>query len=268
MINPSASLEVMSARAEDAEGTIAFVVRDHLNAATVMAFFHSDLRDHQLNRVMVQGSVLPTQRNECIQRMGGDFLLFIDDDMVWQPTAIADLIDSYQELKKSNPEPPFMLGGLCFRRTPPYQPTLYVRESPTAGAYNFLEEWPDGIVEVDATGCAFLLLPVDVIEKVMGTEMPSFEVRAGLKRPPEIFTWTGHMGEDIRFSQDVKAAGCQIFVDTRIEIGHISEVEIRKDHFYTELANRSPRVYAERLIANRGMGLHTVTPSEARSRIG
>lgn len=270
MLDPSAALEVMSASAEDAEGTLAFVVRDHINSATVMSFFHSNLRGHSLNRVMVQGSVLPTQRNECIQRMRGDFLIFIDDDMAWQPNAIADLIDSYQEMKKNDPFPgqPFMLGGLCFRRTPPYQPTLYVRESPTEGAYNFLEQWTDGIVEVDATGCAFLLIPVDVIEKVMDTPIPPFEERMKLNRPPEIFRWTGHIGEDIRFCQDAKAAGCRIYVDTRIEVGHIAEIEIGKEQFYTEMAKRSPRTYAERLIVNRRMGLPTIRPSEARDRVG
>jgi hypothetical protein len=201
--------------------------------------------------------------------MRGKYLIFVDDDMVWQPDAIGRLVASYHELLTDDPFlAPFMLGGLCFRRSQPYQPTLYMRESPTDGPYNFLEDWSDGYVEVDATGCAFLLIPVEVFEAIAGTAMPSFEQREKLGGLPSFFRWERKYGEDIQFCQDAKAAGVRIFVDTRIEVGHIAEVEIKHEHFLRELATRSPVKYAERLMVNKRMGLPTISPQKARERLG
>jgi hypothetical protein len=268
---PLATLEVLSSRAEgEPEGTIAMPVRDHVNAATMMSMLHSDwsfLGGGTMDRAILQGSILTMQRNEAVQRMRGKYLLFIDDDMVWKPDAIGRLVATYEELL-TQWATPFMVGGLCFRRTPPFQPTLYMRESPTAGQYNFLEEWPDDIVEVDATGCAFLLIPVNVFEAIADSPMPPYEVRERMTGLPSFFRWDKHYGEDLQFCQDAKTAGVRIFVDTRIEVGHIAEIEIRSEHFLRELATRSPVLYAQRLVVNKKMGLPTVSQEKARARLG
>ena len=180
---PLASIEMFSNRAdEDPIGTIAMPVRDHMNSHTATALMHTDwtfLKGRGIDRyLLAESSILTMQRNAAIQQMRGEFLLFIDDDMVWSATAIGDLIASYEELRQRFTEP-VMVGGLCFRRAHPYQPTLYVREQPTGGSYNFLECWESEIVEVDATGCAFLLIPVEALEAIAGTRMPPYEVRAG-----------------------------------------------------------------------------------------
>jgi hypothetical protein len=271
MSTPLAALEVLSARAdEEPEGTIAFVVRDHVNTHTMMSLLHTDWRflgGKKLDQVVIKGSVLTMQRNEAVQRMRGRFLLFIDDDMVWRPDAIGRLIAGYEELRVEGPMP-FMLGALCFRRQAPYQPTLYVRESPTAGAYNYLERWDEGYVEVDATGCAFLLIPVEVFEVIAGTPMPPYEERTKMPGLPSFFRWATHYGEDLQFCQDAKAAGVKVFVDTRIEVGHMAEVEVRRDQFLQAMATRPAREYADRLIVNKRMGLETLAPTDAKVALG
>ena len=272
MSTPLATLEVLSARAEgEPEGTIAIPVRDHVSAQTMMSLLHNDwsfLGDKQLDRVVLQGSILTMQRNEAVQKMRGDYLIFIDDDMVWHPKDIGRLVASYYELLDNVELEAFMIGGLCFRRTPPYQPTLYMREKPTSGAYNFLEEWDEGLVEVDATGCAFLLIPANVFEAIAGTPMPPFADRERLGGLPSFFRWDKNFGEDLQFCQDAKAAGVRIFVDTRIEIGHVGQIEVRHEHFLQQLATRTPVMYAQRLIENKRMGLPTVSPEKARDRLG
>lgn len=269
---PLAQVELMTARSpEEPLGTIAFMVRDHLNSATVRSLMQTDWSfvgaESGMDRVLIQGNVLPLQRNEAIQRMRGHFILFIDDDMTWEPNAIGRLVDSFFELDHQFDEP-IMLGALCFRRAAPYAPTMYMRIEKDRGPFNFLEKWETDIVEVDATGCAFLLIPKTAIEAMAETEMPPYEERIKMQGPPEFFTWTGKMGEDLRFCTNARAKGVRIFVDTRIEIGHVAEVEIRREHFLTEIAKRSEADEQQRREANDSMGLPTMTAAEAREILG
>jgi hypothetical protein len=269
---PLATLDVLSARAaSEPEGTLAFPVRDHINTLTAMSLMYTDwswLEGARLDHLILHGSILTMQRNEAVQKMRGKYLIFIDDDMVWPPDAVHRLVGSYMELLDAGVTEPFMVGGLCFRRTPPYQPTLYMREQPTAGQYNFMEEWTEGLVEVDATGMAFVLIPTEVFAAVAGTEMPSYETRQRLGGLPSFFRWDKNFGEDLQFCQDVKAAGARIFVDTRIEIGHVGEVQIGHKDFIQALAQRSMPEYAQRLIVNKRMGLPTVSPTKAKAKLG
>lgn len=269
---PLATLELMSARSpKEPLGTIALPIRDHLNSATVRSLLHTDWSfigaEDAMDRLLIQGNILPLQRNEAVQRMRGHFLLFIDDDMVWEADAVGRLVDTFFELDHQFDEP-VIVGGLCFQRQPPHQPTLYMREKPNDGPYNFLETWETEVVEVDATGMAFVIIPKTAIEAIADAEMPPLEIRQTMKAPPALFNWTGTMGEDLRFCADAKAKGVRIFVDTRIEIGHISEVSITRKNFLQEIALRPLEVEVERERINTAMGLPTLTAGAARSELG
>ena len=242
-------------------GTIAIPVRDHISTATTSSLLMSDLRSwlpegKSIYRTFIQGGILPLQRNQAVQRMEGDWIIFIDDDMVWQPDAIQRLVQAREENDLD------MLGGLCFRRNPPFQPTLYMREQPTSGAYNFLERWDSDLVEVDATGMAFIIIHKRVFERIVGQTMPPLKIREKIG-PPNFFRWDGILGEDLRFCQDAKASGSRIWVDTRIEIGHVSEIIASRRHFLMELALRDEELVRVRRDVNDTMGLPTVSPQEA-----
>lgn len=246
-------------------GTIAIPVLDRMPAPSVISLLHTDYRwvpaDHWVDRAVIHGSsVLTLARNECVQRMKGDWLLFIDDDMVWDPDAIQRLVEAREEGDFD------ILGALCFRRSPPYQPTLYMREQPNSGRYNYLERWGSDIVEVDATGMAFVIIHKRVFERIAGTPMPPWAERQRIG-PTNFFRWDGILGEDLRFCQDARATGSRIFVDTRIQIGHVADVIIDHQNFLTELAFRPKDVVAIRQVVNDDMGLPTVTPEEAREEL-
>jgi len=256
---------------EEPPGSIGIPVRDHLNAATATALQTTAIAGAILRRLdfnMVQGGILTMQRNLLVQRMRGDWLLFIDDDMVWQPDDLARLIATRDEFDFD------MLGALCFRRAAPFQPTLYMREEPDAGAYNFLEKWEEDIIEVDGTGMAFIVIHKRVFERMValyeekpGWRMPPFAERL-TQSPPNFFRWEGQLGEDLRFCQEAKRAGARIFVDTRIPIGHIGEVELGYRDFLKEIADRDPELEAARREVNERMGLPTMTREEALGRLG
>lgn len=262
---PGQELEVITMRSPGkVVGTIAMPVRDHVNAATATSLMMTDWSflgpDHSITRLLIQGSILTLQRNEAVQRMDGDWLLFIDDDMVWPPEAIGRLIQSFTDNDLD------MLGGLCYRRSKPYQPTLYMRQSPTSGLYTFLEKWDPGIIEVDATGTAFLIVHKRVFEAIADTPMPPLEARQTMP-PPNFFRWEGYLGEDLRFCQDAKTAGCRIWVDTNLEIGHVAEVTIGTREFLREMSERSAEHLEARRAANDSMGLPTLSHQEAMAKL-
>lgn len=243
MREPTATVKVFTSdlsKKGDKYGTVAMCVRDHVAAQTFMSALTNDwsfLDGKAAKWLTVQGSMLVLQRNECLKQMEGDWILFIDDDMVWRPESIGQLVTSWEEVQGQFDEP-VILGGLCHRREAPYDPTLYARDGEREGKYRFMETWDSDIVEVDATGMAFCLIPVTALTAMMETEWPNFETRQLYQSPP-LFQWTQHMGEDLRFMQDAKMAGCRVFVDTRIRIGHVTEVVVDRSSFLGHIKERS-----------------------------
>jgi glycosyltransferase involved in cell wall biosynthesis len=247
-------------------GTIAICTRDRISTAVAMSWWLADYSflgpGEYVKRVVVQGNVLTLQRNECIQKMEGDWILFTDDDMFFDPPMMKKLVETQREHDLD------IVGGLCFQRGEPYQPTMYMRHGPTSGGYNFRETWEEGeIVEVDATGLAFLLITKRAIEKIIGAELPSFEERQKMSAPP-IFKWDGQYGEDFSFCQEAKAVGLSVFVDTSVKIGHIGTHMITDRTFLREIALRSPEDEAIRRELNDRMGLPTMTREQAREKLG
>ncbi len=253
-------------------GSIAMCTRDHINAQTATSLWMTDLTvgppGTSVNSMFIQGSILTSQRNEAVKRMEGGWLIFIDDDMTFQPNAIKRLVASWQEVQDQFTNPVIM-GGLCHRRGTPHEPTLYAREHPTEGGYRFIETWEDDIVEVDATGMAFVLIPVNAFDQILrmsGTELPTLEKRLRME-PPPFFTWDGITGEDLQFCAQAKEAGCRIFVDTRIEIGHVAEVNVGHREFLLQVAGRDPETLSNVKVANDKLGIPTLTPAQAVEKL-
>ena len=254
---------------DDPIGTIATPYRDHMTTETHISMVRTDYRwadGRPINRLFIQGSQLPLQRNEAVMRMKGDWLLMIDDDMVFAKDVIGALVSTYHQLKETVKEP-FMVGALCVRRYEPYQPTLFKAVDPQKGPFNFLEDWEGAdIVEVDATGAAFVLVEEDVFSAVMGGPLPSYDERLQLK-PWPFFEWVGTMGEDLRFCMKARNAGCRVFVDTRIRIGHVGQKVYDITDFWHAVAERPKEIEDARVELNDSMGLPTLKAEEARGRL-
>lgn len=245
-------------------GTVAICTRDSIKAQTAISWLMSDTSflapDEYIQRFIVQGHVLVAQRNECVARMDGDWLLFIDDDMVWQPSAIAELVETQRKYDFD------MVGGLCFQRGSQFQPTMYLK-NPERHGYTFIEKWPEGAaVEVDATGMAFVLIHKRVFERILGAPLPTLEERKQLP-PAGFFKW-GNYGEDFLFCQDAKATGSKIYVDTTIKIGHLGEIVITEKDFYEKMLSRPPEFIELREQALGQFGHEVMTREEALEKLG
>lgn len=245
-------------------GTIAMCTRDSIKAQTAISWLMSDTSflapNEYVRRFIVQGHILVAQRNECVAQMDGDWILFIDDDMAWQPSAIRDLVETQKKFDLD------IVGGLCFQRGAQFQPTMYYR-NPDGHGYSFIEKWPeDTAVEVDATGMAFCLIHKRVFERIIGGEFPPLEERKQLPSPP-FFKW-GTYGEDLMFCQDAKASGSRIYVDTSVKIGHIGETVITEKDFFEKIVYRTEEFIESRKEALDAINQPMMSKEEALERLG
>jgi GT2 family glycosyltransferase len=87
--------------------------------------------------------------------------------------------------------------------------------SETQNGYHYAQEIPENkLVMVDATGMHFTLIRKEVFEKI--------------ERPYFVYDTTS---EDMNFCKKAKKAGYEIYVDTGLEIGHLSSEPIGKATF-------------------------------------
>jgi GT2 family glycosyltransferase len=258
------AVDLMAERKDDPVGTVAMPIRDSINAQTMMSLMQTDWPG-QVDKLWARGNLLALQRNHLVGRMRGEWILFIDDDMTWEPDAVKRLVETKDTLEEQGLEPD-VVGALCFSRSIPHQPTLYFKW-PEQGSYNFMEDWDDDVVEVDATGMAFALIRKAAFERLSGSEMPPYEERRRLVRSPDFFRWYGGLGEDLRFCEDVRSVGGRVFVDTRIEIGHVSEKTVTRKDFVREIAERSDLDQVNRERINGDMGLPTMTRRKAKQML-
>lgn len=258
-------------------GTIAMVTRDHVAAPAAISWMMTDLSflepGEYVQRFIIQGNVLVFQRNECIHKMDGDWILFVDSDMTWQPDAIKTLVETQRKFDLD------IVSGLCFQRAAPYQPTMYIEASKamlaegyTWSGYTFLEQWDeDAAVEVDATGMAFCLVHRRVFDRILlkniGEGFLDLEARRDMQ-PQAFFKWTGKFGEDFQFCREAKESGSRIFVDTSVKVGHIGEHTITEETFLQEIAFRNPEQQAFREAQLEGVGHEAITQQQAREKLG
>lgn len=136
-----------------------------------------------------------------------DAIMFIDSDMVFEPTDI-DRLASH--------DLPFVTA-MAFKRTPPFQPCFYTKilyenEKPK------LEvpiDYSEGLLEIEGAGMACVIIKREVFEQV---EKPYFFPKPGL-------------GEDLTLCLKLKEAGIKMYCDTTVNFGHLSTFDITERHF-------------------------------------
>lgn len=157
--------------------------------------------------------------NKAINR-NCSHLIMVDSDMILPLGVFVDML--YTALDDDIQ----VLGALCFRRYPPFEPIVY------QGAINKhkrllpFDDYPVGDVLREpnlATGAACLLCDMDVFRKL---PEPWFE----FKRNPDIVRG-GTIGEDIGFCQKAKDNGIPVYIHTGVHVAHIGLFEINLDFY-------------------------------------
>jgi hypothetical protein len=168
-------------------------------------------------------------RNELARRCieeGYDYLWFMDDDHSFGPDLLQKLLEAAEtyDLPIVNP--------LCTMRTAPFHLVTFAANPDPESKDRYLpislEGLPgEGIVELEAGGCAGMLIRRDVLE---ATRLMSFDYRNtsavdDVYMPfvvPDRWFEYGDRSEDLVFCEKAKEAGFKIHADLSARLGHIT----------------------------------------------
>ena len=154
----------------------------------------------------------------------GDWLLWVDADMQWEPSALDLLMESAHPTERP------IVGGLCFgMASGELVPTIYQWARDEAGelvTYRVANYERNALIRCAATGAAFILIHRSVLEAMRAAHFnPAFpffqEVQMG-SRP---------VGEDITFCIRAGQLGFPVHVDTRVKIGHHKSQLLTEDAY-------------------------------------
>lgn len=133
-------------------------------------------------------------RQRIAETTDTEFVLFVDDDMVFTPEDVEAIIKT----------PGDIVSGLAVTRSKKPQPVVFTNND---GAFTFRTDYtPDAMQQVDATTLAFTKVAMRVFDKI-GTE---FAFRDGL-------------GEDLDFCKRASEAGFLVVLNSSVKVGHITQ---------------------------------------------
>lgn len=185
--------------------------------------------------ILPSGPIIYTARNLITNRflrLGFDYLLMLDADMVFDPDTLNRLILTSQRHGDA------IVGGLCFAYSQVHGtfPTMYKFIEGSEELLTRATGVPQNgeIVEVDATGGACLLIP----RKVLKHLVPTGEADSLIFPPP-----THQYDQDQLFCIEMRKRGVPIVVDTAVRPGHAKRyVATVYDWNWQELKSRTSAV--------------------------
>jgi hypothetical protein len=145
---------------------------------------------------------LARNRNRMVdeaQQANADYLMFIDDDMTFDPDSIYNLW-----LLKED-----VVSGLAVGKMYPHKPGA-ANINPETGKHDIMPHFPpQGLITVDGVGTGFMMIKMMVFDKIT--------------KPYFAFAPNGDdvTGEDYFFCAKAREAGCKIRVDCGSVIGHL-----------------------------------------------
>jgi len=137
---------------------------------------------------------------------GAKYLLMLDTDQVYPVDTLTKLLSHKVDV----------CGVRVHRRWMPFDPIFLRGEIGKYESVSEEEAYSGDLIEIDATGTGCLLFDMKVFDKI---EKPWFAFDQVDGKP---------IGEDIYFCSKARKAGLRIFVDTSIEVGHLTTVEVNR----------------------------------------
>lgn len=176
-------------------------------------------QDHLVLNLPANPNTLSDQRNQAAQYAvtHEQDLLFIDSDMGWPTDAIPRLLET--ELP--------VVGALCFGiiQGPPdgcggYETTPYPTLFDWNDGYAIRWDYPrNQVVQVAATGAAFLLIHHDVLAKVGSGWFDRLHVDGVL------------LGEDLSFCSRLRGLDIPVHVHTGVRTTHYKSIWVGEEHY-------------------------------------
>lgn len=161
-----------------------------------------------------QGSFIHQSRNSIFyQAAEGDYLLFVDADIVFSAEDLEKLIALDKDIA----------AGYYFVRYPPYPPVVFNRDE---DKYVPVMDFPKEPFTCDGTGMGFMLIKTIVIREWCSHDRGEgpFDYVQSHNTVFGAQIW----GEDISFCQRMREMGKEIWIHPNVCVGHLSTVEIRR----------------------------------------
>jgi cellulose synthase/poly-beta-1,6-N-acetylglucosamine synthase-like glycosyltransferase len=134
-----------------------------------------------------------------------DYLLFVDSDMLFKADALEQLLLNHKDI----------VTGNAFSRAYPCKPVVGTFDMERPGrVIHMLDYQKDALQPVDSCGMAFTLISRRALEQVG-------------PRPFDFIFFPesdGELPEDSAFCWRAKQKGLQVWLDSRVQIGHIGDV--------------------------------------------
>lgn len=188
---------------------------------TVMSILSLRMPENSLVKYHLIGSCLVYDaRDKVIEfamKEDADWIFFLDSDMEIP-------CDTLQKLVALNVP---IASGMAFKRTPPFQPCFYTKVEINKETHKpYLEspiDFPDtGIIECQGVGMACCLIRREVWENC--AENISERIKTWF------FPYPG-IGEDLSFCLRARKKGFKMYADLSINTGHVSQMQVKKEHF-------------------------------------
>lgn len=171
---------------------------------------------------------IPEGRNDIVSAFldedCGEWLMMVDSDHSFAPNAFERLIEVALQISEPGAELRPVVGGLCFAggRSSKIVPTMYKvddwgMQDGNGVTMRTVDSWTPGtLVQVDATGAAFLLVHRSVLARMR----EAFPTPKGAHWFATGFSGNTRYGEDFFFCVRCKQIGVPIVVHTGVQAPH------------------------------------------------
>lgn len=182
-------------------GLVGVIANDFARASLFTScVWKLDTPDGWQKEMLIGGDWCGARNDLCKMVLDGghSHLWFMDDDHAFPPQMLEKLLAHEKPL----------VTPICLTRVHPFKPVQYTEK--LDGEFQYLpiplsQSDTDGLIEIQAGGCAGMLIAREVIEAI---EPPWFEY--------------ADRSEDIIFCEKAKDAGFQLWADLSIRLGHIT----------------------------------------------
>ena len=175
-------------------------------------------------------------RNELVKKAfeaGSTHLIMMDTDQIYPEDTLMKML---AVIEKYNAK---VVGTIVYRRYPPFDPLAFNIEK--GGKLVKIEDkeiFSKEVIQVDVTGCGCILLNMEVFNII---KYPWFEDKSA-----EIVDFKSGKrgsGEDIGFCKKLHKLGYKIYIDTSVEIEHLSMLSVNKATYliYKKLNQRKEK---------------------------
>lgn len=153
-----------------------------------------------------QNMQIDEARNYIVDKMHGDYLFFVDSDVIVPSDALMKLVEHDKDI----------VCGLYFTKTAPFYPVIY-NKSEADGRYD-VKMWyeKNKLIEVYSAGLGCCLIKREVFDKI---GQPWFKFTTG-------YTDALRESEDHFFFRRAREEGYKIYCDTSIACGHVGKETI------------------------------------------